>query len=132
MESFSEVINNYPPALPLMLTAWLQIETKPSQVVIAGTRGAEDTEALLRIVESTFSKPRLLLLADGAENQRYLAQNLPFIGNVVPLEGKATAYVCEDFTCKSSKNYAIMWPTMSPVCGISGEVGCRFNARGER
>jgi uncharacterized protein YyaL (SSP411 family) len=100
MESFSEVINNYPPALPLMLTAWLQIETKPSQVVIAGTRGAEDTEALLRIVESAFSKPRLLLLADGAENQRYLAQNLPFIGNVVLLEGKATAYVCEDFTCK--------------------------------
>ncbi|MCP4341387.1 MAG: thioredoxin domain-containing protein [Desulfobulbaceae bacterium] len=100
MESFSEVINNYPPALPLMLTAWLQIETKPSQVVIAGTRGAEDTEALLRIVESTFSKPRLLLLADGAENQSYLAQNLPFLENVVPLEGKATAYVCEDFTCK--------------------------------
>ncbi|MDX2479119.1 MAG: thioredoxin domain-containing protein, partial [Desulfuromusa sp.] len=100
MESFSEVINNYPPALPLMLTAWLQVETKPSHVVIAGTRGAEDTEALLRIVESTFSKPRLLLLADGAENQRYLAQNLPFIGNVVPLEGKATAYVCADFTCK--------------------------------
>jgi uncharacterized protein YyaL (SSP411 family) len=100
VESFSEVINNYPPALPLMLTAWLQIDTKPSQVVIAGTRGAEDTEALLGIVESTFSKPRLLLLADGAENQRYLAQNLPFFANIVPLQGKATAYVCADFTCK--------------------------------
>ena len=100
VESFSEVINSYPPALPLMLTAWQHLDTKPSQVVIAGNRGAEDTEALLRIVESTFSRSRLLLLADGAENQAYLATRLPFLETVARLEGKATAYVCSDFTCK--------------------------------
>lgn len=100
VESFSEVINDYPPALPLMLTAWQQIDTKPSQVVIAGKRGAEDTEALLQIVDNNFSRPRLVLLADGAENQAYLAEKLPFLKTVVRLEGKATAYICSDFTCK--------------------------------
>ncbi len=100
VESFSETINNYPPSLPLMLTVWQQIESKPSQIVIAGTRGAEDTEALLTIVESTFSRPRLLLLADGAENQAFLSKKLPFLENVFPLNGRATAYVCTDFTCK--------------------------------
>ncbi len=100
VESFSEAINRYPPALPLMLTAWQDLNIKSSQVVIAGKRGAADTEALLRIVESDFNRSRLLLLADGGENQAYLAERLPFLDTVTPLEGKATAYVCADFTCK--------------------------------
>ncbi len=100
MESFSEVINRYPPALALMLTAWQQIGTKPSQVVIAGERGADDTKSLLHVVEKDFSPSRLLLLADGKENQKYLAGKLPFMETVAPLNGKATAYVCSDFTCK--------------------------------
>ncbi len=100
MESFSGVINRYPPALPLMLTAWQQIDTKPAQVVIAGKRGADDTESLLQVVDQDFSPSRLLLLADGGENQSYLAKRLVFMETVAPLDGKATAYVCFDFTCK--------------------------------
>ncbi len=100
IESFSEVINHYPPALPLMLTAWHHIDSKLSQVVIAGKRGAKDTEVMLDIVESTFTGLRLVLLADGAENQKYLTQKLPFLETAVPLKGKATAYICSDFTCK--------------------------------
>lgn len=100
IESFSKEINRYPPALPYMLTAWQNINNKPSQVIIAGERGAEDTKALLRIVDSIYSGPRLILLAEGGENQNYLAKRLPFLETVVPMDGKATAYVCSDFTCK--------------------------------
>ncbi len=100
VESFSEVINHYPPALPLMLTAWQNINKKPFQVVVAGEKGAGDTEALLRVVEETAKKPDILILADGAENQAYLAERLPFINTVVRLGGKATAYLCFDFTCQ--------------------------------
>ncbi|MFT5728027.1 MAG: hypothetical protein ACI8PB_002178 [Desulforhopalus sp.] len=100
VESFSGSINRYPPALPLMLNAWRNINTKPTQIVIAGNRGKADTEALLRVVDTTFDRARFILLADGAENQAYLAKNLPFMETVTPLDGKATAYVCYDFTCK--------------------------------
>ena len=100
MESFGDVINRYPPALPLMLTAWQQIDAKPTQVVIVGERGAEDTEALLQIVNRSFDPTRLLLLADGAENQAYLSRTLPFLEAVTSINGKATAYVCSNFTCK--------------------------------
>ena len=100
MESFAEVVNRYPPAMPLMLTAWQQIDTKPSQVVIAGERGREDTKALRHIVDRFFDPTRLFLLADGAENQAYLARTLPFLETVRPIGDKATAYVCSDFTCK--------------------------------
>jgi uncharacterized protein len=100
IESFSKEINRYPPALPYMLTAWQNMNTKPSQVIIAGKRGAEDTEALLRTVDINFSGPRLVLLAEAGENQSYLAKRLSFLETVAPLEGRATAYVCSDFTCK--------------------------------
>lgn len=100
VESFSGSINRYPPALPLMLNAWRNINTKPTQIVIAGNRGKADTEALFQVVDTTFDRARFVLLADGAENQAYLAKNLPFLETVTPLDGKATAYVCYDFTCK--------------------------------
>ncbi len=104
--SFSEVINHYPTALPLMLTNWREIEAKPCWIVIAGERGAENTEALLRVAAKILNPHQLLLLADGADNQAYLAEKLPFLETVVRLEGKATAYLCADFSCKM--------PTTSP------------------
>jgi uncharacterized protein YyaL (SSP411 family) len=100
VESFGGSINRYPPALPLMLTAWQNIISKPTQVVIAGVRGKADTEALFRVVDNNFDRARLVLLADGGENQAYLAKRLPFIESVTPPDGKATAYICSDFTCK--------------------------------
>ena len=100
MGSFSETINQYPPSLPLMLAAWQYIDSKASQIVIAGKRDAEDTKAMLRVAYRYFAPNRLILLADGEENQLFLADNLPFMENVKPMGGKATAYVCSDFTCK--------------------------------
>ena len=100
IESFSDNINRYPPALPLMLTAWNQLRSKPTQVVIAGNRYAEDTKALLDVAHKNFDPARLVLLADGEENQAYLAKNLPFLQSVAAIDGKAAAYVCTDFICK--------------------------------
>ncbi len=100
IESFSETINRYPPALPLMLTAWQQINSHPGQIVIAGERGAEDTMALLDVAAKYFNPGCLVLLADGKENQVYLTRNLPFLETAAPINGKAVAYVCTDSTCK--------------------------------
>ncbi|WP_240744729.1 thioredoxin domain-containing protein [Desulforhopalus sp. IMCC35007] len=100
VESFSGSINRYPPALPLMLNAWQNINSKPTQVVVAGGYGKADTEALLQAVDTVFDRSRMVLLADGSKNQTYLAKKLPFMETVAPINGKATAYVCYDFTCK--------------------------------
>jgi uncharacterized protein len=98
--SFTEIIDHYPPALPLMLSAWQQREGKPLLVVVAGKQGAADTEALLRVAEHHYEPHRLVLLADGGENQSYLAEKLPFLELISGLENRATAYVCVDFSCK--------------------------------
>jgi hypothetical protein len=43
----------------------------------------------------------VVLLADGREGQKYLAEKREELNTMKPVEGKAAAYVCENFTCKA-------------------------------
>ena len=89
-----------PSAMTQMLCAVDSSLAKPRQIVIAGKPGAEDTRALLREVRSVYSPGQIVLLADGAAGQEWLGKKLEFIRDVKSMEGKATAYVCENFTCQ--------------------------------
>ncbi len=97
---FSAQINTYPPALLQMLCVWEQVQSKPQQIVIAGNRGRADTLAMLTAVNKQYNPAWIVLLADGGANQKFLAEKLPFLETVGMREGRATAYVCKDFTCQ--------------------------------
>ncbi|MHB8809814.1 MAG: thioredoxin domain-containing protein [Desulfobulbaceae bacterium] len=100
MASFASALNGQPRALPQMLCAWQQVQSKPRQVVIAGPAGREDTLKLLATVFSLYDPGRIILHAEGGENQKYLVSFMPFLEQMGMLDGKATAYVCQDFTCQ--------------------------------
>jgi uncharacterized protein YyaL (SSP411 family) len=42
-----------------------------------------------------------LVLADGAEGQKYLGDKNEAIRAMSSIEGESAAYVCENFTCKA-------------------------------
>jgi uncharacterized protein YyaL (SSP411 family) len=96
----SEQMTNLPSAAPQMLCALDASLAKPRQIVIAGKRGAADTEALLREVHARLIANKLVLLADSADGQAWLGQRLEFIKTATPIDGKAAAYVCENFVCQ--------------------------------
>ncbi len=104
VESFGKTLSVYPPAMPLMLAAMILQMEKPQQIVLAGERGSADTKELLAEIHSRYLPNTLVLLADGGENQRVLQEMLPFIETAEPLGGRATAYVCEDYSCKMPVN----------------------------
>ena len=104
IETFGKTLEAYPAVMPLMLTAMDFQLDKPRQIVIVGEADGEDTKGLLREVHSRYLPHTILLLADGMENQAFLEKNLPFLATVVKSEGRATAYVCEDFSCKMPVN----------------------------
>jgi uncharacterized protein YyaL (SSP411 family) len=56
---------------------------------------------LLSQVHRHFLPKTILLLADGAEGQKYLGEKLEPIRAMSMVEGKSAAYVCENFTCKA-------------------------------
>ena len=105
--SFSDTLASYAPAMPLMLSA-LDIHTAKAKqmIVIAGNKRNEDTRALLREVHSRYLPNAILMVVDGGANQKFLEKNMPFLQTVKKINGQATAYVCENFTCKMPVNKA--------------------------
>ncbi len=100
IKSFDEQLHQNPQALPVLLAAQQELLAGPSLVVVAGRRGAEDTKKMLDIVQRSWSPARLLLLADGGENQEFLEKMLPFVRTASMVGKQATAYFCRDYTCQ--------------------------------
>jgi uncharacterized protein len=89
-----------PQALPQLLCALELARQPPRTVVLAGDPAADDFRALAAVLHERLGPRRALLAADGGEGQRWLAGRAPYVAEMKPLGGRATAYVCEDFTCR--------------------------------
>ena len=87
--------------MPQMLVALDYSLSKPRQIVIAGKKDAPETKALLKEVHRHFLPKTILVLADGAEGQKFLGEKNEAIRAMSLVDGKAAAYVCENFTCKA-------------------------------
>ncbi len=97
--AFGPRLEKVPEAMPYMMSALDFSLAKHRQIVIAGVPGADDTRVLLRLVWQRYIPNRVLLLADGAEGQKRLARWLPLLATVTRKQGRATAYICENYVC---------------------------------
>ena len=101
VNAFARQLAHFPSALPQMLVAFDFLERSPRQIVIAGDSDSPETKALLAEVHRHFLPNKVLLLADGAEGQRYLGEKNEAIRAMSMVGGKPAAYVCENFACKA-------------------------------
>jgi uncharacterized protein YyaL (SSP411 family) len=104
--AFAATLTRFPSAMPQMLVALDVLSSVPRQIVIAGKPAASETRSLLKEVHLHFLPNKIVLLADGGEGQKYLARKLEPIRAMKMVNGKAAAYVCENFTCAA--------PVMAP------------------
>jgi uncharacterized protein YyaL (SSP411 family) len=93
-----------PTAVPQWLCALDAALAKHRQIVIAGAPDAADTKTMLRAVRERYLPNTILLLADGGSHQLAMAKRLKFLADMKPLNGKATAFVCENFACRAPTN----------------------------
>ncbi|MDD3178970.1 MAG: thioredoxin domain-containing protein [Opitutaceae bacterium] len=89
-----------PSALPQMLCATMLALEPPRTVVIAGDPRRDDFRELTAVLHERLGPRRVLLAADGGAGQQWLAERMPYLAEMKPLDGRATAYVCENFTCR--------------------------------
>jgi len=101
IDAFAPTLSHFASAMPQMLVALDFSVSKPRQIVVAGRKDAPDTKALLTEVRRHFLPNTILLLADGAEGQKYLGEKIEAIRAMSMVDGKPAAYVCENFTCKA-------------------------------
>uniref|UniRef100_A0A674GXE5 Spermatosis associated 20 n=1 Tax=Taeniopygia guttata TaxID=59729 RepID=A0A674GXE5_TAEGU len=98
LAAFSERLQKIPIILPEMVRATAVFHHTLKQVVICGDPQGEDTKEMLHCVHSVFSPNKVLMVADG-DNAGFLYRQLPFLASLERKDGKATAYVCSNFTC---------------------------------
>ena len=104
LRAFATQIEKEPTSAPQLLVALDAIRSKPAQVVIAGKPDAEDTRVMLDIVRRNARPHQVVLLADGGPGQKYLGEHAEFYQSITAIDGKATAYVCENFACQLPTN----------------------------
>jgi uncharacterized protein YyaL (SSP411 family) len=98
--AFSNDANQTPSAHSQLMSA-LQRSLGPSlEVVIAGKPGAEDTATLIATVREAYLPQAAVLLVSPGESGATIRKLAPFAEAYEPVEGKAAAYVCRDFTCQ--------------------------------
>ncbi len=90
-----------PQGLPQLLCAIELVVDAPRTVVLAGDPAAADFQALAAVLAEPLGPRRALLGADGGAGQQWLAAKRPYLAGMKPVGGRATAYVCENFTCQA-------------------------------
>jgi uncharacterized protein YyaL (SSP411 family) len=83
--------------MPALLDAALYVIKKPIQIVVAES---QDSTTMKTIAGEVLLPNRLLLHADAGDSQEFLGRHLPFIQSAQAIQGRPTAYVCENFVCQ--------------------------------
>ena len=104
IQAFERRLLSTPYAMPQMMAAVNFYLDKPKQILIAGQRNSPDTKAILREVHKRFIPNKILVLADGGPAQQRLAASLEILNSLRQIDGKATAYICQDYVCKLPAN----------------------------
>ncbi len=105
LKQAAPVLERNPVAFPQMMVALNFISAKTQQVVIAAAPGdAEGVAKIRQVLAENFNGNRVLLFADAAAGQKYLAEKLPFLRSLAPVAGKATVFLCENYICNLPTN----------------------------
>ena len=102
LAAFASRLAAAPVILPQMLAACEWLLGEPREIILVGDRGdtGGDTWALLRTLHSRFVPNRVILLVDSPETRRALAAGIPSIEFMEKIDGRATVYVCRNYTCQ--------------------------------
>jgi hypothetical protein len=106
LTAFAARLTAAPVALPQMLAACEFRLGQARQIVLVGERDADDTKALLRTLHARFVPDKIVLLVDSEEARAALSAGIPAIASMGKVEGRASAYVCRDYTCQVPVNTA--------------------------
>ncbi len=101
MGVFAGHVEGHPSAHTQLLQA-LDFMIGPAQeVVIVGERHRDDTRAMVEVVHRKFLPHHISLLVSNEEERKRLSKLAPFVEEMAPRDGKATAYVCRQYGCQA-------------------------------
>lgn len=100
LETFGGSVSQVPMGHSHFLMAVYLNHVNLSEVTLVGDLSAKDTLALLAKINSNFLPEVVTMAKDIRKNAEDLEKLIPALQNRELIEGKATAYVCKDFSCR--------------------------------
>ncbi|OAT87144.1 thioredoxin domain-containing protein [Desulfotomaculum copahuensis] len=101
MRAFAGAVAGYPAGHTFFLCA-LDFALGPAtEIVLAGERGAADTQALLQVLRSAYLPEAVLALRPAGEEGERVVELIPHVAGHAPVDGKAAAYLCRNFACQA-------------------------------
>jgi hypothetical protein len=100
VSAFGPDISRAPSAHAQMLQAVLDLAAPSLEVVIAGDRDAPDTTALIDVVRASGLASAALVVVEPGGRRDAIRELAPFTAYHTPIDGRAAAYVCRDFSCR--------------------------------
>ena len=101
LAAFRPQWSRLPQALPQMLCAFEPALAPPRHVILAGDPAAADFRALADVCRERLGPTRALAGLDAGPAQAWLAERAPWLADLHPRGGRATAYVCENYACQA-------------------------------
>lgn len=100
LEAFAGSVSQTPMAFSFYLTAIQFVQGESQEIVIAGRRGEKEAQEMLRYVQSLFLPDAVVLFREEGRVEE-LRELVPYTAEQKMMEGKATAYVCRNYTCQA-------------------------------
>jgi uncharacterized protein YyaL (SSP411 family) len=98
--AFFETVHQSPSAFTQLMTS-VDFAVGPSfEIVVAGDSSASDATEMIQAVRREFLPNKVLVLIDETKGDSGIRLVVPFVGEMSPIGGKATAYVCHNYKCK--------------------------------
>lgn len=100
---FAGRIERVPEAVPELVSALMFFQATPKQIVIVGEKNSADTKELVNAVNKNFI-PNKVLIVTNEDQSSFIHQKVTSISTLKKLDNKATAHVCQNFTCSLPVN----------------------------
>jgi hypothetical protein len=101
MRSVQELMVRYPPAFGHWLCALDFYLSKPLEIAVIGNPQDTATRSLMRVINNRYSPNKILAVR---KSEKAIQTDIPLLHDRSMIDGKPTAYVCEDRVCKMPVN----------------------------
>jgi uncharacterized protein len=98
-KTFGGNVARAPRGYSFILTAFLFSKSSAKDVVLVGDKETHEIDKMVEIIREEYRPFTISMLY--SEEHKDLSQLAPFVQNYKAVQGKATAYVCENFACQA-------------------------------
>lgn len=104
LNAFAQVVESRPSGHTHFLMAAMFALYPTKEIVLAGNSRDVDMQKMVALIHKSFL-PQTVVIFNEIDSEDGLIRELAsYIGDQLPLEGRATAYICENYACQAPVN----------------------------